>query len=40
VHSATYVDAGVTCIVSRPDGARRSRAIQLLPDPLPPENFR
>jgi hypothetical protein len=40
VRSATYVGAWVTAIVWRPDGARWSRNILLLPDMLPAEDFR
>ncbi len=40
VRAATYVDAWLTTIVWRPDGARWSRAILILPDMLPAEDFR
>jgi hypothetical protein len=40
VRAATYVGAWVTTIVWRPDGARWSRAILVLPDMLPAEDFR
>jgi len=40
LRSATYVAATLTTIVWRPDGARRSRAILVLPDMLPAEDFR
>lgn len=40
VRSATYVGSWVTCIVWRADGAWRSRALLILPDMLPAEDFR
>jgi len=40
VRSATYVGAQVTGIVWRPDGAWRSRAILIVPDMLPADDFR
>jgi hypothetical protein len=40
VRAATYVGAWVTTIVWRPDGWRLSRAILVLPDMLPAEDFR
>ena len=40
VRSATYVAASLTSIVWRPDGARFSRAILIVPDMLPEEDFR
>jgi len=40
LRSATYVSASLTAVVWRPDGARRSRAILVLPDMLPAEDFR
>ena len=40
VRSATYVGALFTSIVWRPDGAWWSRAVLVLPDMLPPEDFR
>jgi len=40
LRSATYVAATLTTIVWRPDGAWRSRAILVLPDMLPAEDFR
>jgi hypothetical protein len=40
VRAATYVGAWVTTIVWRPDGWRWSRAILVLPDMLPTEDFR
>jgi hypothetical protein len=40
VRSSTYVGAWVTSIVWRADGAFRSRAILIVPDMLPAEDFR
>lgn len=40
LRSATCVTASLTAIVWRPDGARRSRAILVLPDMLPADDFR
>jgi toxin CptA len=40
VRASTYVGAWVTTIVWRPDGRRWSRAILVLPDMLPEEEFR
>ncbi len=40
VRRATYVGAALTTVVWRPDGARFSRSILILPDMLPPEDFR
>ena len=40
VRSSTFVAAWLTSIVWRPDGARLSRAILILPDQLPAEDFR
>lgn len=40
LRSATYVSATLTAVVWRPDGARRSRAILVMPDMLPAEEFR
>lgn len=40
VRSATYVSASLTSIAWRPDGAWRTRAILVLPDMLPAEDFR
>jgi hypothetical protein len=40
VRASTYVGAWVTTIVWRPDGWRWSRAILVLPDMLPAEDFR
>jgi hypothetical protein len=40
VRAATYVGAWITTIVWRPDGWRWSRAILVLPDMLPAEDFR
>ena len=40
VRSSTYVSARLTSIVWRPDGARLSRAMLVLPDMLPAEDFR
>ncbi|MEO8508006.1 MAG: protein YgfX [Betaproteobacteria bacterium] len=40
VRSATYVGAWVTGVVWRPDGARWSRAVLIVPDMLPAEDFR
>jgi hypothetical protein len=40
VRSSTYVGARMTSIVWRPDGARGSRAEWILPDMLPPDDFR
>jgi len=40
VRSATYVAASLSSIVWRPDGGRYSRAILIVPDMLPEEDFR
>ncbi|MFO1324167.1 MAG: protein YgfX [Burkholderiales bacterium] len=40
VRDATYVGAWVTCVVWRADGTRWSRAVMLVPDMLPREDFR
>jgi len=40
VRSSTCVSATLTSIVWRPDGARWSRSILVLPDMLPPDDFR
>ncbi len=40
VRSASYVSSALTAIVWRPDGARFSRAVLVLPDMLPPDHFR
>jgi hypothetical protein len=40
VRSSTFVAAWLTSIVWRPDGARFSRAILIVPDMLPPDDFR
>ena len=40
VRSSTYVGARLTTIVWRPDGSRWSRAELILPDMLPPDDFR
>ena len=40
VRAATHVGAWVTTIVWRPDGMHWSRAILVLPDMLPAEDFR
>jgi hypothetical protein len=40
VRPETYVGARITSIVWRPDGARFSQAILLLPDMLPHDDFR
>jgi hypothetical protein len=40
VRSATYVGASLTSIVWRPDGARLSRTVLVLPDMLPDDDFR
>ncbi len=40
VRSASYVGAHLTTIVWRPDGARRSRTVLILPDMLPEDDFR
>jgi hypothetical protein len=40
VRSATYVGAALTTIVWRPDGARLSRSVLILPDMLPADDFR
>ena len=40
VRASTYVGAWVTTIVWRPDGRRWSRALLVLPDMLPAEDFR
>jgi len=40
VRGASYVGAHLTTIVWRPDGARRSRTVLILPDMLPEDDFR
>jgi hypothetical protein len=40
VRAATYVGALLTSVVWRADGARLSQAVLVLPDMLPPEDFR
>jgi len=40
VRDLSYVSATVTTIVWKPDGARGSRSILVLPDMLAPEDFR
>jgi hypothetical protein len=40
VRSSTCVSAAITSIVWRPDGARWSRAILVVPDMLPADDFR
>lgn len=40
VRTTSHVGARLTTIVWRPDGARWSRTLLLLPDMLPPEDFR
>lgn len=40
VRSATYVGALLTSVVWRPDDSRWSRAVLVLPDMLPAEDFR
>lgn len=40
VRSSTYVGAQLTSIVWRPDGAWRARAILVVPDMLPADDFR
>lgn len=40
VRSATYVGALITSVVWRPDDSRWSRAVLVLPDMLPAEDFR
>jgi hypothetical protein len=40
VRPATSVSASLTSVVWRPDGALRSRSILVLPDMLPPDDFR
>ena len=40
VRSATYVGAMLTTVVWRPDGARFSRTVLILPDMLPADDFR
>jgi len=40
VRASTYVGAWVTTIVWRPDGRRRSRALLVLSDMLPADDFR
>ena len=40
VLAETYVGESLTSIVWRPDGARRSRAVALLPDMMPREDLR
>jgi hypothetical protein len=40
VRASTYVGTWITTIVWRPDGWRWSRAILILPDMLPAEDFR
>ncbi|MCC7038752.1 MAG: hypothetical protein IT516_00415 [Burkholderiales bacterium] len=40
LHHATYVSSLLTTIVWRPDGGSRLRAVVVLPDMLPAEEFR
>ena len=40
VRSSTYVSSWITSIVWRPDGARFSRTCLVVPDMLPPDDFR
>ncbi len=40
VRIASHVGSRLTTIVWRPDGARWSRTVLLLPDMLPPDDFR
>lgn len=40
VRTASHVGSRLTTIVWRPDGARWSRTVLLLPDMLPPDDFR
>ncbi len=40
VRPDSYVGARITTIVWKPERARRARAILLLPDMLPPDDFR
>jgi hypothetical protein len=40
VRSSTFVTAWLTSVVWRPDGARFSRAVLILPDMLPTDDFR
>jgi hypothetical protein len=40
VHRHSYVGAGLSTLVWRPFGRWRSRTILLLPDMLPPQDFR
>jgi len=40
VRASTYIGAWVTTIVWRPDGRRWARALLVLPDMLPAEDFR
>ena len=40
VRSSSYVGARITTLVWRPDGAWGSRAELILPDMLPPDDFR
>ena len=40
VRSSTRVAAALTSVVWRPDGTRWSRSILVLPDMLPPDDFR
>jgi len=40
VRTASHVGSRLTTIVWRPDGARWSRTLVLLPDMLPPDDFR
>jgi hypothetical protein len=40
LRDATYVGAWVTCVVWRADGAHWSRAVLVVPDMLPREDFR
>jgi hypothetical protein len=40
VRSASHVGSRLTTIVWKPDGARWSRTVLLLPDMLPPDDFR
>ncbi len=40
VRDATYVSPSLTSIVWKPDGARRSEVVLVLPDMLPADDFR
>lgn len=40
IRPESYVGAWLTTLVLRPEGARRSRAVVIWPDTMPPDEFR